>query len=360
MKLRKLTLRLLACAAALTAAQTAHSQQVRWLETTHDFGAFTEETGPVSCEFLMVNDGPGDASIVAARATCGCTRPQYTVRSLAPGDTARLSVSFDPNGRPGRFSKQIYVETSGTPSKQRLDITGVVIGSGETVARRFPVGLGPLKLATQGVMLGEVTKGHLKTAYTEGYNRSADSLHVKVVRKPEWLEVVPSPQIAAPGEQVTLVSYLNSARCPLYGFIEDSITVEPVAGMQFTLPVTVIINEDFSQLSPGDISKGPISVLSTDIVDLGDMDRSAGAVTRSFTIGNGGKNKLHIRRVYSVDPGVTVSVGGDTVGKGKKVTVTVTADPAAVTGKVFSAKVIVITDDPLQPTRNVRLAGTIQ
>lgn len=76
MKLRKLTLRLLACAAALTAAQTAHSQQVRWLEITHDFGAFTEETGPVSCEFLMVNDGPGDASIVAARATCGCTRPQ--------------------------------------------------------------------------------------------------------------------------------------------------------------------------------------------------------------------------------------------------------------------------------------------
>ena len=359
MKLRNLTIALLAMAAAGTPG-SASAQQVRWLETTHDFGAFTEETGPVSCEFLMVNDGPGDASIVAARATCGCTRPQYTVRSLAPGDTARLSVSFDPQGRPGRFSKQIYVETSGTPSKQRLDITGVVIGSGETVARRFPVDLGPLKLATRGVMLGEVTKGHLKTAYTEGYNRSADSLRVKVVRKPEWLEVVPSPQTAAPGEQVTLVSYLNSARCPLYGFIEDSVTVEPVPGMQFTLPVTVIINEDFSQLGADGMARAPISVLSSDMVDFGDMDRSAGPVTRSFTIGNSGKSKLHIRRVYSVDPGVDVRVSADTVGKGKKATVTVTADPAAQKGRIFSAKVIVITDDPLQPVRNVRIAGTVQ
>ena len=55
-----------------------------------------------------MNDGPGDASIVAARATCGCTRPQYTVRSLAPGDTIMLT-GYTPN----RVS---YVSDTRTPA----------------------------------------------------------------------------------------------------------------------------------------------------------------------------------------------------------------------------------------------------
>lgn len=358
MNLRKLTLRLLALAAL--AAPSANAQRVYWLETTHDFGAFAEDSGKVTCEFKMVNKGPGNASIVSARATCGCTRPQYTVRSLAPGDTATLSVSFDPKGRPGRFSKQIYVETSATPKKHRLDITGVVIGSAETIARRFPADLGPLKLATDGVMLGQITKGKIKTVYTEGYNRSADSLHVKIARKPEWLEVIPSPAVAAPGEQVTLVTYINSAGCPIYGFVEDSITVEPIEGTRYTIPVTAIVNEDFSQLGAEGMAKAPISVLSTEMVDLGDIDRTGGPVRGSFTIGNSGKSKLQIRRVYSVDTDIQVSLSDDSVGKGKKATVTVTADPASREGKIFSAKVTVITNDPLQPSREVRIVGTIK
>lgn len=358
MKHIKIALIIIMCIApAVGRAEAA----VRWVETVHNFGAFAEETGPVTCEFKMVNDGPGAASIVAARATCGCTQPKYSVRSLAPGDTASLSVTFDPQGRPGRFTKQIYVETSGTPHKQKLEITGVVIGAGETVARRFPVDLGPLKLATGGIMLGEVTKGHLKTVYTEGYNRSADSLRVTVTRHPDFVEVIPSPAVAAPGEQITLISYMNSAKCPLYGLVEDSVTVSPVPGMEFTIPLTAIINEDFSQLGAAGLSKAPISVLSDEIIDLGQIGRGDGAVTRSFTIGNAGKSKLAVRRVYSTDPGVRIHLNntGD-IAKGKKTTVTVTVDPAAQTSSILSAKVIVITNDPLQPLRTVRLAGIVK
>ncbi|MCM1033511.1 MAG: DUF1573 domain-containing protein [Odoribacter sp.] len=349
---------LIMCISSLPAVAEA---SVRWLETVHNFGAFAEETGPVSCKFKMVNDGPGAASIVAARATCGCTQPRYDVRSLAPGDTAELSVTFDPQGRPGRFTKQIYVETSGTPQKQKLEITGVVIGAGATVARRFPVDMGPLKLATGGIMLGEVTKGHLKTIYTEGYNRSADSLRVTITRKPGFVEIIPSPAVAAPGEQITLISYLNSAKCPLYGLVEEEVTISPVPGQEYTIPLTVIINEDFSSMSADDMKKAPISVIGTEIIDLGTVDQHSGAVTASFTIGNAGKNKLSVRRVYSSDPGVAVNINSSSpVAKGKKATVTVSLDPAAVTGDIINAKVIVITNDPLQPSRTVRLVGNIK
>lgn len=253
------------------------------------------------------------------------------------------------------------METSGKPHKQKLEITGVVIGAGETVARRFPVDLGPLKLATGGIMLGEVTKGHLKTVYTEGYNRSTDSLRVKVTRKPDFVEVIPSPEVAAPGEQVTLISYVNSGKCDLYGLVEDSITVEPVPGMSFTLPLTVIVNEDFSQLGAAGMDKAPISVLSDELIDLGRLDRNGGPVTGSFTIGNAGKSKLLVRRIYSADPGVTVHTNAKPeLSKGKKMTVTVTVDPAASTSDMLNARVTVIANDPLQPTRTVRLAGIVK
>lgn len=347
----------MAGATAMTAAAEA---SVRWVETTHNFGAFTEESGPVTCEFLMVNDGPGTASIVAARATCGCTQPRYDVRSLSPGDTARLSVTYDPLGRPGRFNKQIYVETSGSPAKQRLDITGVVIGSGETVARKYPVDMGPLKLTRGGIMLGEVTKGHLKTVYTEGYNRSTDSLRVQVLAKPAYLDLIPSPAVAAPGEQVTLIAYVNSASATDYGLVEDSVVISPVPGERYTLPVTMIINEDFSGLGAAGMEKAPVAILSEELVDFGTVSRDGGPVKRTFTIGNGGKNKLMVRRVYSGDSGVDVAADRSEVGRGKRATVTVTLDPAAQTGDLVTARISVITNDPLQPVRTVRLAATIQ
>lgn len=348
-------------AMAILAAVAAYGEaHVRWIETTHNFGAFSEESGPVTCEFVMVNDGPGNASIVAARATCGCTQPSYDVRALAPGDSARLSVTYDPQGRPGRFNKQVYVETSGTPQKQKLEIKGVVIGAGETVSRRYPVDLGPLKLATGGVMLGEILKGHLKTVYTEGYNQSADSMRVAVVSKPEWVEIIPTPTVAGPGEQVTLISYVNSAKCPIYGLVEDSVTICPAPGYEFTLPVTTIINEDFSALGPAGMEKAPISVLSTDLLDFGTIDAAAGPATQSLTLTNAGKNKLHVRRVYSTDPGVSVNINNDAISRGKKATITVTLDPAVQPSSLVSARVVVITDDPLQPTRTVRLAATLK
>ncbi len=338
----------------LAASAALAEPSVRWLETRHDFGTFAEEDGPVTCEFKMVNDGPGNASIVAARATCGCTQPSFTVRSLAPGDTASLSVTFDPTGRPGRLNKQVYVETS--VGKQRLDIVGVVIGSDETVARRFPVDCGPLKLETAGIMLGEVTKGQRKTVYSEGYNRSADSLRVSVVYKPAFVELIPSPAPASPGEQITLISYVNSESCNSYGLVEDSVIINVEGAGQYTLPITINVKEDFGRLSTEDKQKAPISVLSDEILDYGTPEAP---VTQTFTIGNAGRNKLIIRRIYTSDPGVTIEYKGDEVSRGKKLSVAVTLDPAYAVNKYVTATVTVITNDPMQPVRTVRLAATI-
>lgn len=78
---------------------------VKWQETVYDFGAFSEEMGAVSCDFVFVNNGPDAVAVTAARASCGCTTPKYTRDVVAPGDTGHITVTYDPAGRPGRFEK---------------------------------------------------------------------------------------------------------------------------------------------------------------------------------------------------------------------------------------------------------------
>ena len=108
----------------IAALALSASADVTWLETTHDFGAFQEDLGPVSCQFRFVNTNSEPVAIVAARASCGCTTPQYPREAIAPGDTAVITVSYDPAARPGRFTKYIGVTLSDSEPMIKLYIKG--------------------------------------------------------------------------------------------------------------------------------------------------------------------------------------------------------------------------------------------
>lgn len=88
------------------------SAEIKWMEVDHNFGAFNEDDGNVTCTFKMINLGPEPIAITAARATCGCTTPKYSRSTIMPGDTADISVSYNPTGRPGNFEKKVYVDLS--------------------------------------------------------------------------------------------------------------------------------------------------------------------------------------------------------------------------------------------------------
>ncbi|MCM1035852.1 MAG: DUF1573 domain-containing protein [Bacteroides sp.] len=353
----RLTHTLIAACAALAASA---APAVRWTSATCDFGAFSEDDGPRTARFGLINAGDEPLAILAARATCGCTTPRYPREAAAPGDTIWVEVTYDPGGRPGRFAKKVYVETNTEPSRSTLTVRGTVIGAAATVARRYPADLGPLKLSQRAMMIGEVYKDRLKTVYFDGYNRSDDSLRVEVTHKPAWLDITVAPAAAPPGEQVSLIAYANTSRCPLYGLVEDSVTISPRHGEHYTLPVTMLVAEDFSTVKPADAARAPVAILSATTLDAGSVARTDGEITRTFTISNSGRNPLKIRRVYSSDLGVEVRLDGTaTVKRGKHTTVTVKADPSAAPSDMLNARVSVITNDPVHPVQTVRLTAML-
>ena len=100
---------------------------IGFAETTHVFGTIPEKGGPVTYRFEFTNTGDAPLMIVNATASCGCTRPDYPKKPVAPGKSAKIKVTYRPDGRPGEFTKTVTVKTN--CKKQRkvtLKINGFV------------------------------------------------------------------------------------------------------------------------------------------------------------------------------------------------------------------------------------------
>lgn len=333
---------------------------IKWLETEHNFGAFDEDMGPVTAEFKLVNTGDEPIQILAARASCGCTSPKYPRTMISPGDTAVVAVTYDPAGRPGQFTKYVGVDLSAGLESIKLYVKGTVVGSRESVKHRFPVAADQwLSLSRNAVMFGQLKKGMTRTFNLQGYNLSGNPLHPSISNMPEYISVDIVPEEIAPGDQVTFILYFNSAKCPTYGLVADTLLVssDPLSSIVYPLPVTALIEEDFGKMTPQQLAKAPVAVLETEKVDFGKIDRSGKLLTGKVSLKNEGKSQLVVRRVYSTDPGVTVSISKPIVKPGKTADVKIEVDPTQIPGDILNYRVALISNDPANPTQTIRLVG---
>lgn len=128
--MKKFSLILVLLALILPMAATARKEgqpKVTFKEYRHDFGNVKEKGGNVSCNFTFTNTGDANLLIIDATATCGCTKPEYPKKPIAPGKTGVIKVTYRPIGRPGPIDRTVTVKTNGSPKKVRLKIVGNVI-----------------------------------------------------------------------------------------------------------------------------------------------------------------------------------------------------------------------------------------
>lgn len=358
--MRRLILSTATVASAIIGAMA--QPQVFLPETRHDFGAFSEEVGPVTCSIPVVNTGDEPLRIINARATCGCTRPEFDPAPVAPGDTTFVKVTYDPAGRPGRFSKKVYLYTNTTPDKSSVVIKGVVVGASGTVDSRFPVEAGPLRLRSQSAAFGEIYRGKYKTVFFEGYNSSTDTLRPYFTDIPRYLNVGTVPEAVPPGEQVTFTMLLNSADVPEWGINSATMQLHPDTN---ATPVEVtavcIVSEDFSELTASQRENAAKISASPAKIDLGKITRGTDKqLTAKFTIANSGRSPLLIRRTLCVDPAVkTMKLSSTKIKPGKSATLTLTIDPALIDSDILNTRISIISNDPSASTLPLRVVATV-
>lgn len=124
-----LLLALLACVAfpTGTVAKKSGRAAIKFREYRLDLGTVREKGGPVSCEFVFTNAGDANLLILDAKASCGCTRPEYPQKPVAPGKSGKIKVTYNPLGRPGVIDRTVTVVTNGKPKKVRLHLGGNVV-----------------------------------------------------------------------------------------------------------------------------------------------------------------------------------------------------------------------------------------
>lgn len=354
---------LLTFAAALLMTIAAMAQpKLHWLETVHNFGAFDEDLGPVGCEFRAVNIGSEPVTVLNARANCGCTRPTYPRIPIAPGDTLTVSVSYDATGRPGRFAKEVKVET--TAGSAKFLIKGTVIGSPTTLATRYPVEVGKTRISNSVTPFGSANKGRVLAAAVNIYNSTDHDIRPAVEDLPPYVNALFRPEVIKVGEQGTLSLTAYTDRCEDYGVLTDSFRLIPdpenAPDQSAEIATTIIVNEDFSKLTKAQREKAANASLSTEMVEFGRLTPGKDKKTLTFTITNTGKEQLIIRRLFTPDQALTLKAGREKIAPGKSTTVKVTVDCSQLhSGQPLNARITLITNSPAAPSQIVRVTGEV-
>lgn len=83
----------------------------------HDFGDILDE-GNVETTFTYTNTGDTALEILDHRATCGCTVPEISKRSLAPGESGTIKVVFHPAHKRGKQHQTVNLVTNAADQAQ--------------------------------------------------------------------------------------------------------------------------------------------------------------------------------------------------------------------------------------------------
>lgn len=338
---------------------TANAEIV-WLEKDYDFGLMKEEAGKKTGHARFINTGPEEICITGVRPSCGCTSATYPEEPLAPGDTATISFTYDPKGRPGRFAKTVRVYV-GDKDTYIIRIKGNVLGTPESLSTLYPIENGKLRLSEAQIFAGEVPYGTTRNYFINGYNQSEDSITPVIVSPNHALTVIASEPKLGPGDIATYSFYFNSRKVPDMGVLDIPVKfLDNAGGSETAVALTANVTPDFSRLTPDEVKNGPRCYLLPDRIDLGIISSKAKNPKFKFIIKNEGETELKIMRVYSPSGNTKITKFPVKLGKGKTAEAEGELLLKGIPASPFNIKIEVITNDPLHPIRILHLVGQIE
>lgn len=211
-----------------------------------DFGVIHEENGNVSATVKAVNISADTTFVTSIRTSCGCTGATYTDRIIAPGDTAEISVTYNPENRPGRFLKTIKVFSGLDRRSSSFKIKGNVLPSEKSIAKSYPHRIGDLRLSNTLIDVGEVTPGAVLPVFVGLYNVGEHPMILKADADCMAFEPKVMPDTILPNDPGTLSIILKARHLRQYGknfqhniYLIDTLSKDTVA----TIPVGGVLNK---------------------------------------------------------------------------------------------------------------------
>lgn len=329
---------------------------IEWLSKDYHFGVIREADGPVDGNVKFINRGKEPTYISRVRPGCGCTAASYTTDMIEPGDTATVSFSYNPLGRPGSFEKTIRVYIGDENAMSTIRLTGNVIGSSATLEGSYPIERGNIRFQRDTAAAGELKRGQSRHLFINVYNQGAQPFipHWETTSKP--LSVEFTPDTLSPGEIGTFSFYLRSLEEPTYGPVEYPVNITGEGMKPTTVYIRAVIVPDTKDISPSEFLRAPQAFLLPEFIDFGDVE---GDKALPFEIGvlNDGGSLLTVEKAYSRSEAVDILKVCKSVKAGKSRSIKGKLRLSEIPEGPFRISVDVVTNDPVHPLRSFTLTG---
>lgn len=207
-------------------------------KVTHNFGTIEELGGKVSHTFIYTNYGKKAVAIALATTHCDCAKVTYSKQPIRPGGKTKITVTYDPDGHPGMFSKAIQVRLTDGSYAAQCRIAGKVKEAKRTLEQRFPYVLGGgLRADLQTLDFSGARIGSTSSLFMRIVNTTKKKMVVNFAVSPKTsdVEIETVYELLAGEEKLVAVSYLPSQK----SLAMRSIKIVPSVGGKRLQPITM-------------------------------------------------------------------------------------------------------------------------
>lgn len=319
--------------------------------TSYDFGKIQEEEGKATIVFNFTNKGNAPMVVSRVQASCGCTTPTWTKEPIEPGRKGSITVTYNPVGRPGAFTKSIAVYSNATEEQVNLMIRGEVIPkvSASTDNESMPLSMGDLRMRVKAVQMNNVEKGKIQIRDIQIQNSGNNNIRPTVESLPAYITATVTPEVLKPKEEGKITFSLNSKTCTLWGPLNDEVYVvlngQRKFNDEFQIKIYSNIIEDFSKLTPDQKRKAPIFESASRTIDAG-IIKQGSKKTAKFKVSNKGISPLEIRRIVNNNREIALHQSKLSIGSGKSGLLTMDIDSKNLPVGDYQKTLTIQTNDP--------------
>jgi len=326
---------------------------IQFDKTEFDFGKIKEKEGIATCRFSFKNEGKRPLIITQVQASCGCTTPSWSKDSILPGQNGFVDAAYNPEGRPGPFTKILTIFSNASVSSVNLFIKGVVLEEVPTKADRYPRKLGQFRLISEYLQIGSVSPKEETTQQFEIYNDGKSSLKPVVDSLPEGLSIKFEPTKVKKG-QVGLMKITFSAKVfQQWGHLSIPVILKSGSKDEKGEPVFInaLVEDEPVELEPDIQSKGPICTLPSESIKLGvwKVDQVASGNLR---IKNTGQKALAIHKFEPSCGCLQVVELKNRIEQESYVDFPITLNSLGKKGNL-GFQITIYTNDPVKPTQTI-------
>jgi hypothetical protein len=323
--------------------------EITFIAKTFDFGDINEADGKVTNVFNFTNSGTAPLVIQRVNASCGCTTPEWTKAPIEAGKQGSITVTYNPLGRPGRFSKEVYIYSNATNETERLVIKGNVIPKPTVNTPQYSFQMENLALVGKSIHVGNINKGSLQMRTINIKNTSNSPLKIATSNTPSYIECSVKPSTLQPNEEGVISIVIDSKKSSEWGPFSENIFLffngKKVVNDDNKIVIAGNVVEDFTKLSSSDKREAPILEIKSSNLFFGNI-KKGNKVRGKIDIKNVGKNPLEIRRIINNNSELNIHPMRATIKSGKSETIHIDVNSNILSVGNYKKSFSVVTNDP--------------